>query len=126
MFLTPYVEKLPELLDKLVNDGRINHRIEDALTKADEEIRIVIKQKGEQAADVLGLEFDPYIIEMLGRLNYRTSYGQNILDHSIECAKIAGIIADRLRWMLNWPNVVLCCTILVRPLTLFKRALTMI
>jgi ribonuclease Y len=85
-------------LDKLVNDGRINPaRIEDALTKADEEIQAVIKQKGEQAADVLGLEFDPYIVEMLGRLNYRTSYGQNILDHSIECAKIAGIIADRLR-----------------------------
>jgi len=84
-------------LDKLVNDGRINPaRIEDALKKADEDIQQVIKQKGEQAADVLGLEFDPYILEMLGRLNYRTSYGQNILDHSIECAKIAGIIADRL------------------------------
>ena len=84
-------------LDKLVNDGRINPaRVEDALQKADEEIQQVIKQKGEKAADVLGLEFDPNIVEMLGRLNYRTSYGQNILDHSIECSKIAGIIADRL------------------------------
>ena len=84
-------------LDKLVNDGRINPaRIEDALKKADEDIQQVIKQKGEKASDVLGLEFDPYIVEMLGRLNYRTSYGQNILDHSIECSKIAGIIADRL------------------------------
>lgn len=84
-------------LEKLVNDGRINPaRVEDALQKADEEIQQVIKQKGEKAADVLGLEFDPNIVEMLGRLNYRTSYGQNILDHSIECSKIAGIIADRL------------------------------
>lgn len=84
-------------LEKLVNDGRINPaRVEDALQKADQEIQQVIKQKGEKAADVLGLEFDPNIVEMLGRLNYRTSYGQNILDHSIECSKIAGIIADRL------------------------------
>jgi ribonuclease Y len=84
-------------LDKLVNDGRINPaRVEEALQKADQEIQQVIKQKGEKAADVLGLEFDPNIVEMLGRLNYRTSYGQNILDHSIECSKIAGIIADRL------------------------------
>jgi ribonuclease Y len=84
-------------LQKLVNDGRINPaRVEDAIQKATEDIQQVIKQKGESAADVLGLTFDPYIIEMLGRLNYRTSYGQNILDHSIECSKIAGIIADRL------------------------------
>ena len=84
-------------LEKLVNDGRINPaRVEDALQKADQEIQQVIKQKGEKAADVLGLDFDPNIVEMLGRLNYRTSYGQNILDHSIECSKIAGIIADRL------------------------------
>ena len=84
-------------LDKLVNDGRINPaRVEDALQKADEDIQQIIKQKGEEAADVLGLDFDPYIVEMLGRLNYRTSYGQNILDHSIECSKIAGIIAERL------------------------------
>ncbi len=84
-------------LDKLVNDGRINPaRIEDALQKADEDIQSIIKQKGEKAADTLGLDFDPYIVEMLGRLNYRTSYGQNILDHSIECSKIAGIIANRL------------------------------
>jgi len=84
-------------LEKLVNDGRINPaRVEETLQKAEQEIQQVIKQKGEKAADVLGLEFDPNIVEMLGRLNYRTSYGQNILDHSIECSKIAGIIADRL------------------------------
>ncbi|MEK9726839.1 MAG: ribonuclease Y [Candidatus Margulisiibacteriota bacterium] len=84
-------------LEKLVNDGRINPaRVEEALKKADEEIQQVIKQKGEKAIDVLGLEIDPNITEMVGRLNYRTSYGQNILDHSIECSKIAGLIADRL------------------------------
>jgi ribonucrease Y len=84
-------------LQSLVNDGRINPaRVEDALKKADEEIQQIIKQKGEKGADALGLTFDPYIIEMLGRLNYRTSYGQNILEHSLEVSKIAGIIADRL------------------------------
>ena len=63
-------------LDKLVNDGRINPaRVEDALNKADEEIQQVIKQKGEKAVDVLGLDLDPNIVEMVGRLNYRTSYG---------------------------------------------------
>ena len=75
-------------MDKLVNDGRINPaRVEDALNKADEEIPQVIKQKGEKAVDVLGLDLDPNIVEMVGRLNYRTSYGQNILDHSVECSK---------------------------------------
>ena len=84
-------------LETLVNDGRINPaRVEDALKKAEEEINQVIKQKGDKAIDVLGLDVDPNIIEMVGRLNYRTSYGQNILDHSVECSKIAGIIADRL------------------------------
>jgi ribonucrease Y len=84
-------------LQSLVNDGRINPaRVEDSLKKADEEIQQIIKQKGEKGADVLGLTFDPYIIEMLGRLNYRTSYGQNILEHSLEVSKIAGTIADRL------------------------------
>jgi ribonucrease Y len=84
-------------LQSLVNDGRINPaRVEDSLKKAEEEIQQIIKQKGEKGADVLGLTFDPYIIEMLGRLNYRTSYGQNILEHSIEVSKIAGTIADRL------------------------------
>ncbi|MGA0241881.1 MAG: ribonuclease Y [Candidatus Marinamargulisbacteria bacterium] len=84
-------------LDMLVNDGRINPaRIEDALKKADNDIQQVIKQKGEKAVDVLNLDLHPSIVEMVGRLNYRTSYGQNILDHSIECSKIAGIIAERL------------------------------
>lgn len=84
-------------LDKLVTDGRINPaRIEDAYQKSQDEIQVIIKQKGEKAADILGLEFTKEIIAMLGRLNYRTSYGQNILDHSVEVSKIAGIIAERL------------------------------
>ncbi len=84
-------------LEKLVADGRINPaRIEDSLDKSKKELQQIIIQRGEKAADELNLNFDPYIIEMLGRLNYRTSYGQNILEHSIEVSKIAGIIAERL------------------------------
>lgn len=84
-------------LNALTKDGRINPaRIEDALKKADETIQTMIRQRGEKALDILNLSVHPNIVEMVGRLNYRTSYGQNILDHSVECAKIAGVLADRL------------------------------
>jgi ribonuclease Y len=85
-------------LQKLVVDGRIHPtRIEEMVAKSRKELQEIIREKGEQAADEVGLQFHPKIIEYLGKLHYRTSYGQNILAHSLEAAHVAGIMAAELR-----------------------------
>ena len=85
-------------LTKLVVDGRIHPaRIEEAVAKSQKELLDIIREKGEEAADEVGLQFHPKIIEYLGKLHYRTSYGQNILAHSLEAAHVAGIIAAELQ-----------------------------
>ncbi len=85
-------------LEKLIADGRIQPaKIEEMVKVAEEEINQIIKQKGEEAVyetGVLGL--DPKVISILGRLHFRTSYGQNVLAHSIEMAHIAGMIAEEI------------------------------
>ena len=85
-------------LEELIKDGRIQPaRIEQVVEKAKQDINKTIKEKGEQAAyecGVLGL--DPRILLILGRLHFRTSYGQNVLLHSIEMAHISGMIAEEL------------------------------
>ena len=85
-------------LRELIKDGRIQPaRIEQIAEKARQEANKTIKEKGEQAAyecGVLGL--DPRILMILGRLHFRTSYGQNVLQHSVEMAHIAGMIAEEL------------------------------
>ncbi|NBV42085.1 ribonuclease Y [bacterium] len=85
-------------LQKLTVDGRIHPtKIEEAVEKSKKEIQEIIREKGERAADEIGLQFHPKIIELLGKLHYRTSYGQNILAHTLEAAHIAGIMAEELK-----------------------------
>ncbi len=85
-------------LENLMLDGRIQPaRIEEAVEQARKEINRIIKEKGEQAAYEVGvLNLDPRILMILGRLYFRTSYGQNVLQHSVEMAHIAGMLAQEL------------------------------
>src|ERR1035437_762578 len=85
-------------LENLIKDGRIQPaKIEKMVEEAQNEINKTIKQKGEEAAyecGVVGL--DPRVLLILGRLHFRTSYGQNVLQHSIEMTHIAGMIAEEI------------------------------
>ncbi len=85
-------------LEKLIQDGRIHPaRIEDMVAKAQREVNATIKAEGERAMFETGIHnLNPEIVRMLGRMRYRTSYGQNVLNHSIEVAHISGLIASEL------------------------------
>lgn len=85
-------------LEKLISDGRIHPaRIEDVVQRATEEVDLAIKEAGEQAAFDLGVHgIDPELIKVVGKLKFRTSYAQNVLQHSVEVAFLAGAIAAEL------------------------------
>jgi len=85
-------------LEKLIQDGRIHpSRIEEMVEKAHREVEQTIKQAGERATFETGVHgFNAEMVKLLGRLKFRTSYGQNVLAHSIEVSMLAGMIADEI------------------------------
>ncbi|MEJ7801960.1 MAG: ribonuclease Y [Candidatus Limnocylindria bacterium] len=85
-------------LIKLISDGRIHPgRIEETVAKCRSEIEVVMRQAGEQAAYEAGVPgLHPELIKLIGRLKYRTSYGQNVLNHSVETARLSGLLAAEI------------------------------
>ncbi len=101
---SPYRREIAGItLRKLIADGRIHPtRVEEMFKKAQDEVKVALVEYGEQAAMKAGVRgLPPVLIQLLGRLHFRTSYGQNVLQHSVEMAQIAGMLATELGINVN-------------------------
>ena len=85
-------------LERLIQDGRINpSRIEETLQKAEDEVEQRIIEDGEQAVEAAGVRnLHPQLVRLVGKMKFRTSYGQNIMKHSVEVAQLAGMLAEEI------------------------------
>lgn len=112
-------------LEKLISDGRIHPaRIEETVEKARREVEATIKKEGERAVIEAGVNgIHPELIKLLGRLRYRTSYGQNVLNHSLEVSYLRASWQASLAWIPLLPKGPVCCMTLVKPLTTKLKAL---
>lgn len=92
-------EKAKQVLERLISDGRIHPaRIEDIVQKVDKEMEVKLREIGEQATFDVGVHgINPELIRLLGHLYYRTSFSQNVLNHSLEVAFLCGIMAAELK-----------------------------
>ncbi len=106
-------------LEKLIVDGRIHPaRIEEMVEKAQKEVESVIREEGESAALEVGVHgIHPELIRLLGRMKFRSSYGQNALKHSIEVAQLSGLLAAEVGTDIRLANGPVCCMILENPST---------
>ena len=112
-------------MEKLITDGRIHPaRIEETVDKARREVEATIKQAGERAVVDAGVNgVHPELVKLLGKLKYRTSYGQNVLNHSLEVSYIAGLMASEIGADIKTARRAGLCTISERRLTTSSTAL---
>lgn len=103
-------------LEKLIVDGRIHPaRIEEMVEKAQKEVEVMIKEEGEAAVLEVGVHgVHPELVKLLGKLKFRTSYGQNALKHSIEVAQLSGLLASELGLDVRMAKRAGCCMISAR------------
>ena len=112
-------------LEKLISDGRIHPtRIEEMVEKAQKEVEVMIKEEGESATLEVGVHgIHPELVRLLGKMKFRTSYGQNALKHSIEVAQLSGLLAAEMGLDIRMAREQVFCMILVKQSIMKEKAL---